>query len=64
MSNRNLTVDLKAKKDVDKRTFYVGKIKFPGTIDCSKGVAFLVFVSDTGEEQLQIASMDNRDDED
>ncbi len=62
MSNKNLTVDLKAKRDVDKRTFYVGKIQFPGFIDCSKGVAFLIFVSDQGEEQLQIAPMDKKDD--
>ncbi len=63
MSNKNLTIDLKAKKDIYKRTFYVGKIKFPGTIDCSKGVAFLVFVSDSGEEQIQIAPMDSKDDD-
>lgn len=62
MSNKNLMVDLKAKKDIDKRTFYVGKIQFPGYIDCSKGVAFLIFVSDQGEEQLQIAPMDKKDD--
>lgn len=61
MSNKNLMVDLKAKKDIDKRTFYVGKLKFPGYIDCSKGVAFLIFVSDQGEEQLQVAPMDNKD---
>ena len=59
MSNKNLTIDLKARKDVDKRVFYVGKIRFPGTIDCSKGVVFLVFTSDTGNEQMQIAMMDS-----
>ena len=59
MSNKNLTLDLKARKDVDKNTFYVGKLKFPGSIDCSKGVVFLVFTSDQGEEQLQIGMMDD-----
>jgi hypothetical protein len=59
MSNKNLTLDLKARKDVDKNTFYVGKLKFPGNIDCSKGVVFLVFTSDQGEEQLQIGMMDD-----
>jgi hypothetical protein len=59
MSNKNLTLDLKSRKDVDKNTFYVGKLKFPGTIDCSKGVVFLVFTSDQGEEQLQIGMMDD-----
>lgn len=61
MSNHNLTIDLKARKDIDGQTFYVGKIKTPALIDCYKGVVFLVFVSDKGEEQLQIALMDNKD---
>lgn len=61
MSNHNVTVDLKARKDIDGQTFYVGKIKAPVMIDCTKGVVFLVFVSDKGEEQLQIALMDNKE---
>ncbi len=61
MSNNNLTIDLKARKDVDGQTFYVGKIKAPLLIDCSKGAVFLVFVSDQGGEQLQIAMMNNKD---
>lgn len=64
MSNKNLTIDLKARKDVDGQTFYVGKIEAPCLIDCSKGAVFLVFVSDKGEEQLQIALMDKKDIED
>lgn len=61
MSNNNVTVDLKSRKDVDGQTFYVGKIKAPVLIDCTKGAVFLVFVSDKGEEQLQIALMDNKE---
>jgi hypothetical protein len=61
MSNHNVTVDLKARKDKDGQTFYVGKIKAPVMIDCTKGAVFLVFVSDHGEEQLQIALMDSKD---
>lgn len=61
MSNNNVTIDLKARKDVDGQTFYVGKLKTPILIDCSKGAVFLVFVSDKGDEQLQIALMDNKD---
>lgn len=61
MSNKNLTIDLKARKDNFGETFYVGKVKFPGTIDCEKGVVFLVFVSDKGDEQLQISLMDNKE---
>jgi hypothetical protein len=61
MSNKNLTIDLKARKDADGATFYVGKIEAPILIDCGPGAVFLVFVSDKGEEQLQIAPMDNKD---
>lgn len=59
MSNKNLTIDLKAKLDKHGRTFYVGKIKAPVLIDCSQGATFLVFTSDVNDEQLQIALMDN-----
>lgn len=61
MSNKNLTIDLKARKDVDGRTFYVGKIKGPVLIDCSQGAVFLVFISDHGDERLQVAQMDNKE---
>lgn len=60
MSNKNVIIDLKSRKDKDGATFYVGKIESPVLIDCSKGVVFLVFVSDKGEEQLQIAPMDDK----
>lgn len=63
MSNKNLTIDLKTRKDVDGQKFYVGKLKAPILIDCSEGAVFLVFVSDTGEEQLQIAPMDKKDED-
>lgn len=61
MSNKNVTIDLKARKDIDGQIFYVGKIKAPVLIDCSMGAVFLVFVSDKGDEQLQIALMDNKE---
>jgi hypothetical protein len=61
MSNKNVTIDLKARLDKDKRVFYVGKIKAPVLIDCAQGVVFLVFVSDEGDEQLQIAQMDTKE---
>jgi len=64
MSNKNVTIDLKARKDRDGQSFYVGKIKAPVLIDCSQGAVFLIFVSDKGEEQLQIALMDNKEIED
>ena len=64
MSNKNIVIDLKARKDIDGQTFYVGKVKAPVLVDCSVGAVFLVFVSDKGEEQLQIALMDNKEVED
>lgn len=64
MSNKNIVIDLKARKDVDGQTFYVGKVKAPVLIDCHQGAVFLVFISDKGDEQLQIAVMDNKDLED
>lgn len=63
MSNKNLTIDLKARKDVDGQVFYVGKLKCPVLIDCSKGVVFLIFTADQGDEQLQIAMMDKKDED-
>jgi len=64
MSNKNVTIDLKARKDKDGMIFYVGKIKAPVLIDCSQGAVFLVFISDQGDEQLQIALMDNKEADD
>jgi|TARA_B110000503_G_scaffold104837_1_gene156461 hypothetical protein len=64
MSNKNVTIDLKSRKDKDGRTFYVGKIKAPVLIDCHDGAVFLIFISDKGEETLQIALMDSKDDND
>jgi hypothetical protein len=64
MANKNLTIDLKARKDSDGMTFYVGKLRCPVHIDCSDGVTFLIFVADPGQEQLQIASMDSKEKDD
>lgn len=61
MSSKNVTIDLKARRDKDGMVFYVGKIKAPVLIDCAQGAVFLVFVSDQGDEQLQIALMDNKE---
>lgn len=51
----NLKMDLKKRTDQDGRVFYVAKLKGPMSIDCRDGVTFLVFTSDDGDEQLQIA---------
>lgn len=60
MSNKNLTIDLKTRVDGDGNKFYVGKLEFPGNINCKDGVVFLIFISDEGGEQLQIATMDKK----
>ena len=61
MSNKNLTIDLKARKDVDGLTFYIGRLKGPFVINCKDGVTFLMFVSEKNNEQLQIAAMESKD---
>ncbi len=62
MSNSNLKVDLYPRKDIDGNTYYVGKLRFNGNITFKDGMTFLVFVSDKGNEQLQLAPMDSKDD--
>jgi len=62
MSNKNLTIELRARPDKDGRTFYVGRLKAPCLIDCSEGAVFLIFVADEGAEELQIACQDQKDD--
>jgi hypothetical protein len=61
--NANLTIPLEVRyeRTKQKRKFYIGKIDFKGVIDCgikTPGVAFLVFLADEGEEELQLTVMD------
>ena len=63
MSNSNLKVDLHSRKDKDGNIFHIGKLKFSGNINCKDGVTFLIFTSETGSEQLQIAQMDGKNDD-
>jgi len=60
MSTNNLMINLKERTDQDGNVFYVGKLKGPMTIDCRDGVTFLIFTSDKGEEQLQIAPLQEK----
>ncbi len=53
--SKNVIIKLKKREDADGNTFYVGKIESPVMIDCRDGAAFLVFLSEPGNEQLQIA---------
>ena len=61
MPNNNLRVDLNARTDKDGKKFFVGKLRFPGTINCEDGIAFLVFIADDGNEQLQITGFDKKE---
>lgn len=61
MSNKNLIIELKSRKDKNGQTFYVGKIKAPILIDCKEGAVFLIYTSEENSEELQIALMDNKE---
>lgn len=54
----NLRVPLDPKVDKEDQIFYIGKLNYPGTIDGRNGVTFLIFVSEDGSEELQIAMND------
>ncbi len=62
--HNNLPIDLTLRYEKEAlpgekpRKFYIGKIQFDGTLDCTNGVVFLAFTSDPGEEELQIAVVD------
>lgn len=53
-----IKVYLEKREDNYKQTYYIGKIKSPITIDCEKGVAFMIFTSVEGEEELQICNLE------
>jgi hypothetical protein len=52
-----IKIYLDKRKDDYDQTYYIGKIKAPITIDCEKGVAFMIFISAEGEEELQICNL-------
>jgi hypothetical protein len=60
MANDNIKIELQSRRDKNGKTFYIGKIKAPVLLDCRTGCAFLIYISEEGAEELQIASMDNR----
>lgn len=45
-------------KDANNQPYYIGKLQFPGTLEFDGGVSFMVFVSEQGVEELQIAPLD------
>jgi len=55
MGTNNLKVDLDPREDKEKQIYYLGRLQFPGRIDFSHGVTFLVFLSEDGAEEVQVA---------
>jgi len=58
MATINLSVPLEPREDKENKIFYLGKLQFPGRICCTKGVTFLIFLSEDDSEELQIAIND------
>lgn len=58
MNSYHLRVDLNPREDRNNNIFYLGKLQYPGFIDCSAGVTFLIFLAEDGLEELQIAPTD------
>lgn len=53
----NLIIRLDKREDRRKNTFYVGKLEVPALLDCTDGISFLIFTSEEGVEELQIAPL-------
>lgn len=53
MYTDKLKVLLEKKFDRNNKPFFLGKLKFPGTIDFHEGVAIIVFTSEEGQEEVQ-----------
>ena len=50
-----IKLELEKKQDSSGKDYYITKLRGPFTIDCADGVCFLIFVSEDGGEELQIA---------
>lgn len=51
-------VNLARLEDSNQNPYWIGKLQMPGTIDFEDGVSFMVYVSDEGYEEVQIAPVD------
>lgn len=54
-----LSVNLYKKKDSNNRQYHIGHLKFPGTLSLKNGIAFIVYTSVPGIEELHICNLDN-----
>lgn len=55
----NFKIELDPREDKEQQIYYLSKKSGPLSINCKKGVAFLIFTSEDGNEELQIANLDN-----
>lgn len=58
MASEKLTIPLTATQDRNGKKYYIGRVQFPGTLEFKEGAVFWVFVSEEGNEELQIGVMD------
>jgi len=58
MNINNLKVELDIREDSKGNIYHLGRLRAPCKIDLTEGVTFLIFLSSSGEEELQIACND------
>ena len=58
MNINNLKVELDIREDKKGAIYHIGRLRAPINIDLSNGATFLIFISASGEEELQIACND------
>jgi len=56
-----LKIELDKRVDDQGKTYYIGKLKGPFMIDAKEGIAFLVFTSQEGFEELHLCSMTKKE---
>lgn len=60
MKPDKLAVRLTPRFDESGNKYYIGRLEFPGTVNFENGAVFLVFTSEEGSEELQIAVDDSK----
>ena len=55
----NFKIELDPREDKDQQIYYLSKKAGPLILNLKKGAAFLIFTSEDGNEELQIANLDS-----
>lgn len=58
MNPSNYKIQLDPRLDKDDNIYFLGKVRYPGTIDFRRGLTILAFTADEELEELQIAVND------